>query len=151
MQSTIGNPADYTWDESTVVAIELKGTTATSARSSVKVSGSTVTITEAGSYRLSGTLSDGQVVVDTDDKDTVRLILNGVTITNGDQAALTVTDAKKVVVILADDMGYGDFGCFSLNDSKHIGAGDGGMLITNGLASGAATSGLKKPELSHHS
>lgn len=26
---------------------------------------------------------------------------------------------------------YGHFGCFSLNDSKHIGAGDGGMLITN--------------------
>ena len=70
--STHDDSADYSWDESTVVAIELKGTTATSARSSVKVSGSTVTITEAGSYRLSGTLSDGQVVVDTDDKDTVR-------------------------------------------------------------------------------
>ncbi len=26
---------------------------------------------------------------------------------------------------------FGDFGCFSLNDSKHIGAGDGGMVITN--------------------
>jgi dTDP-4-amino-4,6-dideoxygalactose transaminase len=26
---------------------------------------------------------------------------------------------------------FGDVGCFSLNDSKHIGAGDGGMLITN--------------------
>jgi dTDP-4-amino-4,6-dideoxygalactose transaminase len=26
---------------------------------------------------------------------------------------------------------YGDFGCFSLNDSKHMAAGDGGMLITN--------------------
>lgn len=26
---------------------------------------------------------------------------------------------------------YGDLGCFSLNDSKHIGAGDGGMVITN--------------------
>ncbi|MBI2193097.1 MAG: DegT/DnrJ/EryC1/StrS family aminotransferase [Planctomycetes bacterium] len=26
---------------------------------------------------------------------------------------------------------FGDWGCFSLNDSKHIGAGDGGMLITN--------------------
>ena len=26
---------------------------------------------------------------------------------------------------------FGDFGCFSLNDSKHMGAGDGGMVITN--------------------
>lgn len=26
---------------------------------------------------------------------------------------------------------FGDIGCFSLNETKHIGAGDGGMLITN--------------------
>lgn len=26
---------------------------------------------------------------------------------------------------------FGDFGCFSLNDFKHISAGDGGMIITN--------------------
>ncbi len=26
---------------------------------------------------------------------------------------------------------FGDFGCFSLNDFKHISAGDGGMVITN--------------------
>ena len=26
---------------------------------------------------------------------------------------------------------FGDFGCFSLNDSKHMAAGDGGMLITS--------------------
>jgi len=26
---------------------------------------------------------------------------------------------------------FGDFGCLSVNDSKHIGAGDGGLVITN--------------------
>ncbi|MBM4043759.1 MAG: DegT/DnrJ/EryC1/StrS family aminotransferase [Planctomycetes bacterium] len=29
---------------------------------------------------------------------------------------------------------FGHLGCFSLNDSKHIGAGDGGMVITNDAA-----------------
>ena len=35
----------------------------------------------AGTYVLSGTLSDGQIVVDSEDKDSVRLVLNGAEIT----------------------------------------------------------------------
>lgn len=100
--STHDDPADYKWDESSVVEISLRGDTATSGSNAVKVDGSTVTVTRAGTYRLSGTLSDGQVVVETADAGTVRLLLKGVTITNTDQAAIAVNDAKKVVLILAD-------------------------------------------------
>ena len=47
----------------------------------VKVSGSTVTITEAGTYVLSGTLTDGQVIIDAGDEDDVRLVLENASIT----------------------------------------------------------------------
>jgi len=61
----------------------------------------TVTLTEAGTYRLSGTL-DGQVVVDSAGDGVVRLVLDGVDITSDTSAAINVVDAESVVVVLAD-------------------------------------------------
>lgn len=60
-----------------------------------------VTITEKGTYVLSGTL-DGQVVVNVDKDDKVQLVLNGVTITNSNSAAIYVQSGDKVFVTLAD-------------------------------------------------
>ncbi|MCC6386059.1 MAG: carbohydrate-binding domain-containing protein [Dehalococcoidia bacterium] len=93
--------ADTAFNEADVVEIALKGTTASSSSSAVKVNGGTVTITKAGTYRLTGTLANGQVVVDTKDDGTVKVVLNGVDITNGSNAAFAVNDAKKVVLLLA--------------------------------------------------
>src|SRR6185369_5968343 len=52
--------------------------------------------------RISGTLTDGQVVVDTDDDGTVTLILDGADITSSTSAALFISDAKDATVVLAD-------------------------------------------------
>ena len=57
---------------------------------------------EAGTYVLSGTLTDGCIDVNVSGKGTVRLILNGVNITSSTTAPFIVEDAKKVVVTLAD-------------------------------------------------
>ena len=46
------------YDESKAVFIKLNGTSATSSSDSVKISGSTVTITEEATYVISGTLTD---------------------------------------------------------------------------------------------
>lgn len=92
--------ADYTWDEAGVVAITLSGDAIT-AGAGVQVQGTQATITAAGTYRLSGTLTEGQIVVDTADKGTVQLILDGVSLHNSTSAALYVAQAKKVVLILA--------------------------------------------------
>lgn len=62
-----------------------------------------VTITEAGTYTLSGTLADGQIVVDADsDNDKIQLILNGVSVTNSDGPAIYVKSADKVFLTLAE-------------------------------------------------
>jgi hypothetical protein len=94
---------DYTYDAGDAVQVDLEGSTIESDGAGVSIDGSRVTITEAGTYRFSGTLADGQIVVDTPAKETVKLVLGGVDIRSSNSAAIYVADAKKVVIILAED------------------------------------------------
>lgn len=84
------------------VEISLEGTTARAASDSVGISGSTVTISGEGTYVLSGSLDNGSVIVDAGKEDKIQLILNGVSITSEDFAALYVASADKVTVTLAE-------------------------------------------------
>ena len=61
-----------------------------------------VTFTEEGVYLLSGTLSDGQIIVDTEDTAKVQLVLNNVDIHCENQAAIWIKSADKVFLTLAD-------------------------------------------------
>ena len=56
----------------------------------VTIDGSTATITSAGTYRLNGTLADGQIIVNTEDKDVVRLILNGANLSSSTSAPIYI-------------------------------------------------------------
>lgn len=69
---------------------------------SVTVEGNVVTITEEGTYLINGSLSDGQLVVQADKEAKVKLILNGVTISNSTTSAINIQSADKVVITLAD-------------------------------------------------
>lgn len=70
--------------------------------SGMLVNGSTVTITSGGDYNISGTLNDGQIVIDAGKKDKVRLILNGVNIHCETSACILVKKADKCVIKLAE-------------------------------------------------
>ncbi|HWV78942.1 MAG TPA: carbohydrate-binding domain-containing protein, partial [Isoptericola sp.] len=96
--------ADQTWDVADEVAVALDGDSASvpGSASGVTVDGSTVTITEPGTYRFSGTLDDGQVVVDSSADGVVRLVLDGADVTSSTGAAIDVQDADQVSVVLAD-------------------------------------------------
>jgi len=94
---------DYTWNSSEVIPIVLNGTAITSSSSSVTVSGSTATITSGGTYSLSGTLTNGQIIINSSDAKVVRLILNGVNITNATNAPINVIAAEKAVIVIADN------------------------------------------------
>jgi len=91
-----------TWQGEDAVPIALAGATITVDGAGVTVDGSTATITAAGAYRLSGTLDDGQIVVDTADEEPVHLILDGATLRNTTGAPIFVRNAEAVVIILAD-------------------------------------------------
>ena len=95
--------ADYVVDESTATHISLNGTAITAEGTGVTITGSTATITSAGTYTLSGSLSDGQIVVNTEDEGTVKLILNGVTLHNSTSSPLYIAQAKETVILLADN------------------------------------------------
>lgn len=93
---------DYIWDTSSLISIQLNGDSISTESSDVSVEGSTATITAAGNYSISGSLSNGQIVVDTDDDEIVRLILNNVSIHSNTNAAINIEKAEKVLVVLAD-------------------------------------------------
>ncbi|ASD21856.1 hypothetical protein B7495_06900 [Cryobacterium sp. LW097] len=101
-QATHADADDDEWDAADVVQITLAGDSVSAEGGAVTVAGSTVTITAAGTYELSGTLEDGQIVVASSGEGTVRLILNGVEVSNSTGAALVVTEADEAIIVLPD-------------------------------------------------
>lgn len=108
---THDNPLDVEFDaddlessdvRSDISEITLKGDSIAYEGSGATVDGSIITITEAGNYQLSGTLNDGQVIVDTQDEDTVFLLLKGATIHSSVSAPMYVRNAEKVVITLVE-------------------------------------------------
>lgn len=91
------------YDEEKCVAITLSDDGSSCDNTSVAIDGQTITITEEGTYLLSGSLSNGSVVVATDENVKVRLIFNGVVINNDSSAAIYVQSADKVFITLVPD------------------------------------------------
>ena len=90
------------YDAASATAIVFSGSTMSIQGSGASAKGSVLTISAAGTYILSGTLTAGQVVVDAGKEDTVRLILNGVSITCANSAPLYAKKAAKTILTLAD-------------------------------------------------
>lgn len=92
------NDLEIGYDEEASAKITLSGDSASSDSDAVQISDSTVTITDGGTYILSGTLNNGMIVVNAEDTDKVRLVLNGVDITNSTSAAIYILEADKVFI-----------------------------------------------------
>lgn len=111
------------YDENGAVTIDLNGTAAqASAADGVTIDGSDITITAEGVYIVSGTLSDGQIIVDADDTAKVQIVLNGASITSSDSAALYVKSADKVFVTTAagTDNTLANGGSFTADGTTNI-------------------------------
>ena len=93
---------DADWDAASATAIALEGTTASVKGSGASVDGTTITITEPGTYVVSGELKDGQIRVETDAQEKVHLVLNGASITNDDSACILALSTDKLIITLAD-------------------------------------------------
>lgn len=90
------------YEESTATSVTLKDTSIEVSGNGAKVNDQTVTISSEGTYVLSGTLSDGQVVVDVLDTEKVQLVLNGVTVNSSTSAPIYIKSADKVFITLKE-------------------------------------------------
>ncbi|RAM35696.1 carbohydrate-binding domain-containing protein [Arthrobacter globiformis] len=95
---------DLTWEAANEVAVTLKAGASAAAGSAagVKVDGDTVTITAAGTYRLSGALDDGKVVIAAGEEDVVRVILDGATLASSTGSPFVVQSANEAILFLED-------------------------------------------------
>ncbi len=90
------------YEDSTATHIQLKESSVEVSGSGASVNGTTVTISAEGSYIISGTLADGQILVDAGDSDKIQLVFAGVNITNADQAPVYIKNADKVFLTLQE-------------------------------------------------
>ena len=89
------------YDESESLTISLVDNSSSCESDAVSITENTITIKDEGTYILSGSLSDGMVIVEAEDADKVQIVLNGVSISNDQSAALYVRSADKVFVTTA--------------------------------------------------
>ena len=94
------NDIEGSIDLDNAYTITLSGTTAASDAAGVEIDGGKVKITAGGVYRVSGTLTDGQIKVKTaSDDETVVLVLDGADITNTDGAAIHIKNALSAYIV----------------------------------------------------
>lgn len=65
--------------------------------------GGVATITSSGSYRISGSLVDGQIIVNTQDTKTVTLILNGADIKSSTSAPIFILNSALTAIVLQEN------------------------------------------------
>ena len=93
--------SNSTWDNNATTII-LEGSSTQVSGSGASFSGGILTINKAGTFVLSGTLANGQILIDASKNDLVRLVMNGVYIHNETAPAIYAPQSDKVILILAD-------------------------------------------------
>ena len=90
----------------------------------MKISGRTITITDEGTYILSGTLKNGMVIIDAEKTDKIQLVLNSAKISSSTSAAVYVKQADKVFLTTAANTKnkLSNGGTYEAIDDNHIDA-----------------------------
>lgn len=83
-------------------SITLSPDGSTSTDASVRIDGQTVTIIQAGTYQIAGTLDDGALIVESAENAKITLVLGGVSIKNSTGAAIQIATADDVTIELSE-------------------------------------------------
>ena len=92
---------DASYEESSSAKIALADGATKSDSDNVKTDGDAVEITGEGTYIISGTLTNGRIIINAKDSDKIQLVLNGANINCDTGAAIYVKQADKVFITLA--------------------------------------------------
>ena len=108
--NTVNNNPIYTaedensdWDKITASYITFENNTIKFEGSGATVKDNVITITESGEYAISGNITDGRIIVDANDKGTVKLILNGTSIKYEDGSPIYIKNSNKTIIVLEKD------------------------------------------------
>ncbi len=112
------NESDVSVTADGATAIVLNGSSVQINGSGAEADGTTVRVTSGGTYEISGTLSDGRIIVNADGEE-VTLILNNADITCSYSSAIYIYEAKSATVYLADGSQntLSDGSSYTYNDS----------------------------------
>lgn len=144
--TTGGSTQTPTEQESYTAEVKL-GSSPSITGENVSANGSVVTVNGGGTFRFSGSVTDGQIFVDTATEEKVKIVLDGVSISNSAGPAILINDAKKCTIELADGTsstltdGVKDKvndGVIFSNDTLKI-KGNGSLTITANNAHGIAS------------
>ena len=91
------------YDEENSAHITLEDSKSSSDSDAVTVEEDVITITDEGTYILSGKLTDGMVIVEAEKTDKIQIVLDGVSISSAESAAIYVRCADKVFVTTASE------------------------------------------------
>ncbi len=130
------------YDNETAVFITLSEAGATASNESVTILDNRVTITRDGTYHISGTLTNGQIIVDAPETAKPHLVLAQAAITSADSAALYIRSADKVIVTLIGDNSLSGAEAFTATDENNVNAavysredltfnGDGSLTVAS--------------------
>lgn len=93
---------DFSYEEENAVKILLSDDGSSCDSENVEISDGQIWILEEGCYLLSGSLAEGQIVVEAEDTAKLQLVFQGVDVNCSTSAALYVKQADKVFVTLAE-------------------------------------------------
>lgn len=106
----------YSEAESTLITLGAGGIAITGGGAAVV--DSTVTITGAGTYVLSGALENGRIIVNAGKEDKIQLVFRGVSVHCQDNAPLFIQQADKVFITLEEGTAnaFSDGGAYTLGE-----------------------------------
>lgn len=90
------------FDRTAAVQIVFSGESVSTTGEEISVKGTEVLISTAGTYILSGSSTDGQVVVDAPEDADVILVLDGLNLANPSISPIRVMEADKVIITLVE-------------------------------------------------
>lgn len=93
---------DASYDEAAATKLILDGSTASVSGTGASVSGGVITISSEGVYLVSGTLKDGQIIINAAKTDKIQLVLKDAQLTCGTNAPIYIKQADKVFLTLAE-------------------------------------------------
>ncbi len=107
--SESGNDTSLTEDEVRILqstnenTIYLKGDSVETSVQGTSIDNTILTVSSPGSYIITGTLNDGQILVDCQETGTVELVFYNANISNSTNSPVFIKNCKKTLLVLAED------------------------------------------------